>query len=426
VSQRNRKGGGTVFWDEDRGCYTGQLSHYNEAGNRKRPKVHAATKAECWEKLDELRAELKKTGSVAPRDLTVADLVSDLLAHPPADWKSPLTLINRRNYAARIVAGLGTAKVARLTVAQVERFLADAATEGLSADMLRRLRSTLRLAIRRAERDGKATRNVAALAEIPAGPRRWSKSMNLEEIRALLGLKLTTWWRAYLTCALMCGLRPGELLGLRWEDIDFGAGVIRVRKFLKTLPDPVTGKRVLVLADLKTERSKRTIRMPGQVSASLLALRKEQAATRLQLGAGSDVRGLGVVFGDGAGAPKWSQDVRSHFQTLCGRPGIGKDWTPRERAVGLRGGHRADRRRRRARQLDGDQGRVPPPDRRRDHLSGDREGWLSSARQRAPERHRLRSLAPESSMGPYDLRRYRFSVTPCEGNGSRSEARKVP
>jgi len=166
VTGRNRRGGGTVFWDEDRGCYTGQISYYDQAGNRKRPKVHAATKAECWEKLDELRAEVRKTGSLAPRDLTVSDIVNDLLDHPPADWKSPLTLINRKNYATRINAALGTVKVARLTVAQVERFLADAAAEGLSADMLRRLRSTLRLAIRRAERDGKATRNVAA----PGGP----------------------------------------------------------------------------------------------------------------------------------------------------------------------------------------------------------------------------------------------------------------
>jgi integrase len=330
VSQRSRKGGGTVFWDEDRGSYTGQLSHYDAAGNRKRPKVHAATKAECWEKLDDLRAELKKTGSVAPRDLTVGDLINDLLVHPPADWKSPLTLINRRNYAARITMALGKVKVARLTVAQVERFLADAAAEGLSADTLRRLRSTLRLAIRRAERDGKATRNVAALAEIPAAPRRQSRSMNLDQIRALLGLDLTTWWRAYLTCAVMCGLRPGELLGLRWEDVDFKTGVLRVRKCLKALSDPATGKRVLVLEELKTEKSKRTIRMPGQVVAAVLALRKEQAAARLKLGAAYDVRGLAIVFGDGAGAPKWPQDVRSHFQVLCGRAGIGKGWTPRE------------------------------------------------------------------------------------------------
>jgi integrase len=330
VNRRSRKGGGTVFWDEDRGRYTGQLSYYDEAGNRKRPKVHAATETACWEKLDELRAELKTAGSVAPRDLTVADVISDLLAHPPASWKSPITLINKKNQAARITGALGKVKVARLTVKQVERFLDDAAAEGLSADTLRRLRWMLQLAIRRAERDGKAARNVAALAQVPAGPRRQSKSMNLEQIRSLLGLNLTAWWRAYITVALMCGLRPGELLGLRWEDVDFKAGVIRVRKCLKALPDPVTGKRVLVLETLKTERSRRTIRMPRQVVAVLLALRKEQAAARLKLGAIYDVRGLAIVFGDGAGAPKWPQDVWKHFNTLCGRAGIGEHWTPRE------------------------------------------------------------------------------------------------
>lgn len=330
MNQRSRKGGGTVFWDEDRGCYTGQLSHYDAAGKRRRPKVHAATKAECWDRLDELRAELKKAGSVAPRDLTVADVISDLLAHPPTSWKSPITLINKKNQAVRITSALGKVKVARLTVTQVERFLEDAAAEGLSADTLRRLRWMLQLAIRRAERDGKAARNVAALAEVPAGPRRQSKSMNLEQIRALLGLDLTAWWRAYITVALMCGLRPGELLGLRWEDVDFKAGVIRVRKCLKALPDPVTGKRALVLETLKTERSRRTIRMPRQVVAVLLALRKEQAAARLKLGALYDVRGLAIVFGDGAGAPKWPQDVWKHFNTLCRRAGIGEHWTPRE------------------------------------------------------------------------------------------------
>jgi integrase len=200
----------------------------------------------------------------------------------------------------------------------------------LPADMTRRFRSTLRLAIRRAERDGKATRNVAALAELPAAPRRQSQVHEPGSDPRTPRLELTTWWRAYTACALMCGLRPGELLGLRWEDVDFKAGTIRIRKCLKALPDPETGKRTLVLEDLKTERSKRTIRMPAQVRTALLALRREQAAVTLKLGAAYDVRGLAIVVCDGAGAPKWPQDVRSQFRRLCGRAGIGESWTPRE------------------------------------------------------------------------------------------------
>lgn len=112
--------------------------------------------------------------------------------------------------------------------------------------------------------------------------------------------------------------------------MDFKVGVLRVRKCLKSLPDPATGKRHLVLENLKTERSRRTIRMPRQVSAALLLLRKEQATARLKLGAAYDVRGVAIVFGDGAGAPKWPQDVTRDFKKPCDRAGIGNSWTPRE------------------------------------------------------------------------------------------------
>jgi integrase len=291
----------------------------------------------------------------------------------------------------------------------------------------------LQLAIRRAERDGKAARNVAALAEVPAGPRRQSKSMNLEQIRALLGLDLTAWWRAYITVALMCGLRPGELLGLRWEDVDFKAGVIRVRKCLKALPDPVTGKRALVLETLKTERSKRTIRMPRQVVAVLLALRKEQAAARLKLGALYDVRGLLIVFGDGAGAPKWPQDVLEALQYAvrsC-RDRRALDTTGaaalvRERAQQRRGGHRTDRRCRRARQLDDHQGRVPSPDRRRGHLGRHGDGCDFRRCERLVDAIGSASWLPNGSRTLGYLRWNRISVIPCEGIGSPRGGRRVP
>jgi len=330
VSARSRRGGGTVFFDDDRGRWTGQLSYYDEAQKRKRPKVHADTETACWDKLDELRAELKRSGSVAPRDLTVRHVMDDLLAHPPAKWKSPLTMRANTDRAKHVTDALGNVKLAKLTVARVERFLEDLAGKGASADMIKRCRALLRLAIRRAERDGKVGRNVAALAELPAGTLRRSRAMNLAQVNALLAIKANLFWRAYIVTGLMCGLRPGELLGLRWEDVDFDAGVIRVRKCLKALPDPETGKLRLVLEDLKTEQSRRTIQMPRLVAEALRDLRKDQARWKLKLGADYDPRGMGVVFTDRAGQPRWPGDVRKYFQLLCDRAEIGGAWTPRE------------------------------------------------------------------------------------------------
>jgi integrase len=46
--------------------------------------------------------------------------------------------------------------------------------------------------------------------------------MTVAQVEALLSASagLGPWWRAYVYTGIMCGLRPGELLGLRWEDVD--------------------------------------------------------------------------------------------------------------------------------------------------------------------------------------------------------------
>ena len=142
-----------MFWDADRGSYTGQLSlgRDPQTGRRKRsPKVYAPTEDECWARLDEMRAELRKTGTVAPRDATVEMALRDLLASPPAEWASPLTLRGNADRIARIVAALGSTKLQRLTVGQVEQMLRDMATAEASSDNIRRARALLARAIRRA------------------------------------------------------------------------------------------------------------------------------------------------------------------------------------------------------------------------------------------------------------------------------------
>jgi integrase len=107
------------------------------------------------------------------------------------------------------------------------------AAEGLSTSTIRGCRSVLARALDRAMRDRLVLVNAARLAEIPEGTVRKSRSMTTEQARQLLNSDLTTWWRAYFSLALHCGLRPGELTGLRWEDVDLTEGLIRVRRSLK-------------------------------------------------------------------------------------------------------------------------------------------------------------------------------------------------
>jgi hypothetical protein len=161
-------------------------------------------------RLDEMRAELRKVGAVARRDVTVEMVMRDLLASPPAEWASPLTLRGNADRTAKIITAIGSAKVQRLEVGQVERMLRNAAAAGASTDSIRRARALLARGIRRAQRDGLVHRNVAELAEMPRGTRRPSKAMTLDQVRDLLALELTPFWRAYIVTALTCGLRPGN------------------------------------------------------------------------------------------------------------------------------------------------------------------------------------------------------------------------
>jgi len=330
MGRRSRRGRGTVFYDTARGCYVGQLSlgRDPQTGKRRRsPKVYAPTENECWDLLDGQREELRKTGAVAPRDVTVEMVLRDLLASPPAEWASPLTMRGNTDRIERIIAAVGNAKLQRFTVGQVERVLRDMAAAGASSDNIRRARALLARAIRRAQRDGLVHRNVAELADVPRGTRRPSKAMTLDQVRELLALDLAPFWRAYIVTALTCGLRPGELLGLRWQDVELRDSTIRVRMCLKELPGP-DGKRALVLADLKTDRSRRTMALPRDAATVLRALKAQQAKDRLRLGAAYTDSGL--VFCGEHGGPRWPQDVRRQFAKLCERAGLGAGWHPHE------------------------------------------------------------------------------------------------
>lgn len=326
---RRPRGDGSVFYDAARKCWVGVLDigRDQETGRRRRRKVSGETITACRDELDKLRDEYRKTGTVGRRDVTVGSVVRELLASPPPSWKSEITIETNANHAGRIIEGLGSVRLAKLTPVQVEAFLRRMARDGYATATISATKGILKKAIRRAERDGLVGRNVAELADTPAGTFRASRSMTLEQIRGLFALKLTGWWRAYLMTGILCGLRPGELLGLTWDDVDFAAGEIRVRNCLKAMRD-TTGHRVLQLEELKTERSRRTLALPAKAAEALKALKASQAAGRLRAGRYYD--GRGVVFCGSAGQPLWQSHVNEQFKKICGRAGLGSGWHPHE------------------------------------------------------------------------------------------------
>lgn len=217
----------------------------------------------AWREVEELRDEQRKTGSVARRDETVATIMQAFLDTPPASWRSPTTMRVGRQHIERIIAAVGTVPYVKFTPRIVEtRLLAPMAKAGLSTSTIVQCKSIGARALCGAMRDGLVMRNAFELAETPRGTVRRSRSITRAQIASLLLLEMTPWWRAYLTVAIGCGLRLGELLRLRWADHDFEAGTLAVRRALHEEAGP-DGSISLTLADLKTPSSRRTLRMPA-------------------------------------------------------------------------------------------------------------------------------------------------------------------
>ena len=110
----------------------------------------------------------------------------------------------------------------------------------------------------------------------------------LAQMRADLAVANEHRLSALFSVALACGLRLGEATGLKWEDVDLSTGEVRIRQQLQVV------KRQLVLQDLKTVKSRRTLALPPVCVNALRAYRTRQREQRLK--AGPDWVESGLVF----------------------------------------------------------------------------------------------------------------------------------
>jgi integrase len=210
-----------------------------------------------------------------------------------------------------------------MSVDDVEAVLRSMAARGLARNSVMRARAVLVLALTHAERRDLVVRNVARLAEMPVGATapREGRSLTVEQARTLLDAAAGDRLEALWLCGLMLGLRPGELCGLLWEDVDLDAATLQVRRSLKN------ERAGLRLGEPKTRRSYRGLDLPPVVVEALRAHRARQAQERLF--AGSAWVSSGLVFSTQVGTPVDPAHLRRSFSALTHRAGLGH-WAPKE------------------------------------------------------------------------------------------------
>jgi integrase len=187
----------------------------------------------------------------------------------------------------------------------------------VSTRYLQIARGSLVRAIRFAEADDLVGRNVAALVGTPEGQEgRKSKSLTLEQARAVLtaaeGLRIY----AYLVLSVVTGLRTEELRALRWTEVDLMAGTVAVYRAVRHG------------GDTKTLKSRRVLRLPEMGVDALAGLYADQARDRAL--AGDAWQEHGLVFCTSVGTPLDAANVRREFRKVAESAGLGEKWTPRD------------------------------------------------------------------------------------------------
>ncbi|MDP9437026.1 MAG: site-specific integrase [Actinomycetota bacterium] len=217
-----------------------------------------------------------------------------------------------------IIPGLGHHRLDKLTAVHIRAFLRDKTTQTsprtkrpLSSRTIQYLHAVLRLALEQARRDDLVARNVAGLVAGPKVQHSEVQPLTPAEAAQLFAAaaedRLSPLW--LLVTAL--GLRRGEALALRWEDVDLHRGHLQVRATLQRL------NGTLVRTEMpKTKSSRRALPLPDVVVDSLRAHRAAQVQERLRSEVWDD---QALVFTTGIGTPLEPRNVLRSFHALCDR-----------------------------------------------------------------------------------------------------------
>ena len=253
----------------------------------------------------------------AAAELTVGAFLEGWLTEVARPTVRPRTYVSYRYVVGvHLAPGLGDLPLAALSPADVQAFLNAKAASGLSPRTVGYLRGVLRGALGHAERTELVTRNVARLARPPRIPRRSVSPLSLAQVRTFLAAIAGDRLEALYLVALGVGLRQGEILGLRWSDVDTAAGTLTVRHALAR----IDGR--LVLVEPKSTASRRVVPLPAFVRDALLAHHLRQAGEPLPLRPAPPDPFADLVFVTTHGTPLDGITITRRFQRILGSAGL--------------------------------------------------------------------------------------------------------
>jgi integrase len=330
---RRRNGEGSVSERKD-GMFQASIMV-----NGKRKFEYAPTENEAYEKLETMRDKARRGISLTGGDVTLNELVGCYIDRYAKPYVRPSTLKNYQGYSENYIKNsrIGKMKVSRIAADDVQIYVNDLVSTGLSAKTIRNLVGFMDSVFAQAVRNRIVSFNPCEGVRLPKKKTKERPLITEEEYSRLIEVAEDQTMKTAIAI-LGLGLRIGELLALQWTDcieVD-GVSVLSVSKTLKreylfdATAEQKNGKKTeITVSDTKTDSSVRQVPVTSRVLTELEKLKAEQQRISGELGVqfSDDFFIIGTLRDKGFGYIT-PDKFRADFSKCVKKAGLPKEVTP--------------------------------------------------------------------------------------------------
>lgn len=265
MGRKRADGEGNLYQRAD-GRWAGRATVHLVGGGTKRIWIYGRTQAEAAAKLASATDHDRRT--LTPHsEPTVGEFLDGWLANHVAVHNRPRTLERYESVVrVHLRPALGQITLRKLDTGSIQRMYNSSLADGRSVRLVQQFQQVLRAALNHAERTGLIDRNAARHVVLPKYERRRITPWTPEQQKKFLRQADQHPWSAAYFLMLFYGLRRGEVLGLRWEDVDFEHGTLRIERQLQRLVN-----KGLSYAPVKSSAGVRALPITGDIRSILEA-----------------------------------------------------------------------------------------------------------------------------------------------------------
>jgi integrase len=313
--QRRRGHGDGSIYQRGDGLYVA----YARLENGQRRYVYSKTRVEVAQKLKKLQKDIDGRTVVTAKAETVRAFLQHWLSVRAGrkDIK-PGTVASYRNHLVCVFPHIGHVKLTKLTGDALQVMCNDLLGARKSSTV-HAILTILNTAFNDAIRWQRLSHNPCKSVMLPQAEKHEVVPLTGEQALCLLNAARGHNLEGFLHLALATGLRKGELLGLKWSDIDMETRLLKVSRNATYLPDE-TGHYRMSEGTPKSRAGKRTIRLPQFAVNALSAHKLRQLEQRLQ--SGSAWTDTDLIFCNGRGAYYSLSALDAQFKKLVTVAGL--------------------------------------------------------------------------------------------------------